>query len=199
MELLDIDHSNRHILDDYLKQILVTDNHRNIKSYKKLLNIEDLSKTHYRFSMLFDKDDVVSIQGIRHTKNSGISFPKNIARISDRYYLSKSYRANCYREPFYSNYVLKNDIEYLVNNCPEIDTAFVSMEGTRGFKHFKRRQLKAFADQGFIFSIDSRFYQTCDADTQTCWQACIYYNIRGNEAKLNLPSVNRDEWMRKNV
>lgn len=199
IKLIDVinNKENKDILDKFIKKILIQDDHRNIRNYKFLLETEDLKTYYHRFTMIMSDEEVVSIQGIRHSPNN-YSYPTNICRICDRHYVNMKYRANYDREPYYTKYCLKSDIEYLKENHLEVDTVFVSMEGTRGHKFFKRKTLDLYKDQGFNFCIDNKFYQTCNSiKSKTCWQACVYYNIRGGNHKLDLPSINYEEWIGK--
>lgn len=200
MKLIDVIGSdeNKNILDEFVKDILITDDHKNRSNYKFIIETKNLKQYYHRFTMLInEKNDIVSIQGIRHSPR-GSSYPKNISRIADRHYVNIKYRGNHNREPVFSKYCLKSDIEYLKNNHPEVDTVFISMEGTRGYKFFKKNTLPLCKEQGFEFVIDSNFYQTCNSlESKSCWQTCAYYNVKEKEPKLSLPFINYKEWTGK--
>lgn len=200
-KLLDIIHDNKNQdkFINYINYICETDEHVNIKNYKMLSNIKYLTDYYFRFTMLTNDDDIIAIQGIRHSSHNMV-YPSNIVRICDRHYVDTKYRSNNFgkREPYYAKYCLKSDIEYLKDNNPEVDTVFVSMEGTKGHKFFERRQLELYRNEGYEFKLDDRFYQTCtNTISKQCWQTSIYCNIKDEQAVLNLPYINYEQWSNK--
>lgn len=187
-------------LKHFVKNIIMNDDHKNKKNYEFLLEINDLSDYYHRFTMLKDDDEIISIQGIRHSANK-MPYPYNICRIADRHYVNKKYRISHsgVRTFYYSDFCLKNDIDFLIKNIEYIDTVYMSIEGTRAYKHFERRQLKIFEEKGYKFLTDNFYYQTCiNKNSKSCWQTCVYYNIRGNLSHLNLPKIEYNEWIKKN-
>jgi hypothetical protein len=183
-------------LKKFVKFNIMNDDHKNKKNYNFFLETSDLSCYYHRFTMLVNDSDIVSIQGIRHS-NKNLKYPENICRIADRHYVNKKYRISHagIRTSYYTNYCLKNDINFLINNISNVDTVFISIEGTRGNKFFKRRQLKQIEKINEHFTTDEYFYQTCsNLNSRLCWQNCLYKNIRGNEDSLNLPKITSSQW-----
>jgi len=180
----------------FVKNIIMNDDHQNRKNYNFFLDSTDLSDYYYRFTILVENNDIISIQGIRHT-NKPMKYPQHVCKIADRHYVNKKYRISHLgtRTPYYANYCLKNDIDYLLKTTSCVDTVFLSMEGIRGKKHFERRQIQVLENVGYKFVTDNFFYQTCsNINVKSCWQSCLYNNIRGKENQLDLPKICYEEW-----
>ena len=190
----------RELLNEFVRSTVITENHHNADNYRFILNEPDLTKYYHRFSMLLDSEDtVISIQGIRHSANN-MPYPKNVVRIADRCYSAPKFRSSTLgpRYPYYLNHCLHPDINYLTTHHPQVDTAFISIQGQKGKDFFKKQYLIRLNDMGYNFHTDDNFYKTCiNEKSKLCWQTCIYTNLKGGVPTLPLEFIQYNEWMTK--
>lgn len=194
IELVDVltDKNAYSQLISYVQQVVLNDKHYNSSNYNFLLN-EDLKDFYYRFTILKENNNIISIQGIRHSFKY-YKYPATVARIADRHYVDKNYRISHIgkRKSYYSDYVLDSDIDFIKKNT-QVENIFFSIQGTRGLKHFFRNQLTIEKFKNHQFQTDEWFYQTCgDKNNKLCWQNCFYLNL--TTSKFNLPKISKDEW-----
>jgi len=129
------------------------------------------------------------------------SYPKNCARILNRYYIDPSHRENSNLSDinWLAFEMAKDQIDQLRNTNLEIDWAFMSMEAPK--PRWMTHWVNTAKEHGLEFHFNRNIlHLTCPIpgpQKKFCWQHVCYLNIRNKNAlfpMVNNSIISLDEW-----
>lgn len=166
-------------------RLSIKDSHYRIDNYKKNWPKDG----HLAYSVFLDDDD--RIYGFS-TVYSRDFYPKNHARILNRYYIDPDNRS------VHINKRLDRSVECAISQIAwciqnsNLDIVFLSYEGYK--PHWIKKWTSCInqkLNDNLKFTTDDNFYQTCNTETKLCWHHVSYCCLKNSHLLLNKITYNK--------